>query len=451
MNILQVSNSDRGGGAESVAWNLFLQYREMGESSWLAVGRKHSEDAHVLQIPNRNSRSLWSRLWMAADDSLRQNESRSRIVWSVRRALATIGDPVRGINYLRGLEDFRFPGTRKLLELIPGRPDIVQAHNLHGAYFDLRELVRISNTVPLMLTMHDAWLTTGHCAHSLGCERWAAGCGECPDLTLYPAVLKDATARNWNTKKQIYERSRLYIATPSQWLMDRVRRSILRAGLVETRVIPNGIDLSVFKPGDRKLQRERLSLPQPARILLFAAVKARTNMWKDFDTLMQAVRQIAETFRNETLLFVAVGESGPDEHIGNATIRYAGPIESAAEMAAYYQASDVYMHAARADTFPSTVLEAQACGIPVVATAVGGIPEQIVHGSTGFLTAPGDAQAMANAVADLLKHQEKCRKTGTDASNRAKEKYDVKAQAAAYLDWQREIVLRKKDKSRAMS
>ena len=120
-------------------------------------------------------------------------------------------------------------------------PDIIHAHNLHGQYFGLRFLTQHSHQIPVLITLHDAWLLSGHCAHSVDCERWRTGCGKCPDMSLQPPVEQDATAHNWRRKKHIFENSRLYISTPSQWLMDKVHQSILEPAIVESRVVPNGI------------------------------------------------------------------------------------------------------------------------------------------------------------------------------------------------------------------
>ena len=106
--------------------------------------------------------------------------------------------------------------------------------------------------MPTVLTLHDAWLLSGHCAHSFDCERWKTGCGECPDLTIEPAIRRDATADNWVRKRDIYARSRLYVATPSPWLMGRVEQSMLAPAVEQARVIPNGVDLSVFRPADKR-------------------------------------------------------------------------------------------------------------------------------------------------------------------------------------------------------
>src|SRR6185295_7744800 len=191
MNILYVSTSDVGGGAEKEGRTLFQSCRARGHNSWLAVGRKQSSDSDVLTIADHNG-SAWSRAYSRLDDELARHEN-VRGAW---RARSLLHSPARLRNDLEerlGLENFDFPGTRNLLNLAPQRPDVVHAHNLHGGYFDLRALTEISRQVPVLLTLHDEWLLTGHCAYSLGCERWEHGCGSCPDLTIYPSIKRDAT------------------------------------------------------------------------------------------------------------------------------------------------------------------------------------------------------------------------------------------------------------------
>ncbi len=111
-------------------------------------------------------------------------------------------------------------------------------------------------------------------------------------------------------------------------------------------------------------------------------------------------------------------------------------------VARYYQAADVYVHAAKADTFPSSVIEAAACGVPVVATAVGGIPEQVIDGRTGFLVPAGDAEAMAERVVRLLDREGIRRLMSAEAQQAAKPRFDIRDQVRAYQDWYDSIVVR---------
>jgi len=256
LRILQVNTVDIGGGAEKVALDLFRSYRARGHSSSLAVGYRFGNDPEVVPIPRCYRRSSWSRLWLSLEKRLQPFDG---IGYAVSRALLrTAANPTEELGPYFGVEDFNHSGTHGLLELVPNEPDVVHCHNLHGAYFDLRVLPRLSQRVPVVLTLHDAWLLTGHCAHSFECERWKSGCGRCPDLTLYPAIKRDATAYNWRRKRNIFSKSRLFVATPSKWLMDKVEQSMLRHAIVDARVISNGVDLSVFHPADRCLSRFNL-------------------------------------------------------------------------------------------------------------------------------------------------------------------------------------------------
>ena len=449
MRILQVSTADRAGGAEAIAWQLFQAYRRLGHHSWLAVGLKRSNNPDVLPIPNDQCLGRWARVWIATGDLLMPAVGRMRNAARWHRLIQVgIGQPRRWWDVWRGKEDFGFRGTWQLLKLVPEQPDIVHCHNLHGGwlpnngYFDLRALSWLSHQRPVVLTLHDPWLLSGHCAHSFDCERWKTGCGNCPDLTIYPAIRRDATAYNWQRKRKIYGKSRLYVATPCRWLMHKVEQSMLAPYIVEARVIPYGVDLSVFHPGDRQAVRASLGIRQDARVLLFSANGIRRNIWKDYQTMRAAVAQVAARLPKQQLLFIALGEDAPPEQIGQAEVCFVPYQKDPESVASYYQAADVYVHAARADTFPNTVLEALACGTPVVATSVGGIPEQVEEGVTGFLTPPGDARAMATRTEQLLSDNPLRQRFAAAAVQSARRRFNLDRQVNDYLAWYQELIVR---------
>ena len=434
LNILQISTSDKGGGAEKIALDIHRGYLARGCQSWLAVGQKHSNDPTILRIPNE-------RYWTFGH-KIAQKIAHSP--WPLPARLRTylffLATMRHSLAMRKGHEDFYFPGSRHLLELLSHAPDIIHCHNLHGAYFDLRVLPWLSSQAPTILTLHDAWLLSGHCAHSFGCERWRNGCGHCPDLTIPPKIQRDATAYNWRRKQKIYDASALYVATPSFWLMQKVKQSMLAPALIEGRVICNGINLSVFHPAEKHIVRASLDIPTEAKVVMFAAKGIRKNPWKDFQMMQTAMRLLSNDLTEQNVLFMAVGEPESVTQFGHLTVKCVPYQSDPATMARYYQCADVYIHASKADTFPTTLLEALACGVPVVATAVGGIPEQVDNGITGFLIPPGDAAAMSKAVRDLFQNNSFRKIMGSQAAQTAKQRFSEERMLSEYLEWHQEII-----------
>lgn len=439
LRILELSTYDNHGGAARACWQLFQGFRRRGHVACIAAGRKLSDDPDVFQIHPDGP---------AIERPFAQDDCCDPAQRLQRRA-----------DVEAGLEDFRFPASRAVLERMQPPPQVVHAHNLHGGYFDLSWLPELSARVPTVLSLHDAWLLSGNCAHSFDCPRWETGCGQCPNLLIYPGLKADGTAANWLRKRAIHAASRLRVSTPCHWLADKVRRSILAPGVVEQRVIPYGLDLSVFRPASRSQARLALGLDGQGQgeqelVFLFTADGLRGNLWKDFKMLREAVRLFAAAGRR--VLFLALGDSAPEEQLGGARIRYIPFERDMRRVALFFQAADIYIHAARADTFPFVVLEALACGTPVVATAVGGIPEQVkglqglpgadplarwsAEEATGALAPPGDAEAMARILAALADDPSLLGRLSRNAAQDAAARFDIERELGDYLDWYGEMI-----------
>lgn len=408
MIVMQLAPFDHRGGACRIAWYLFEGYKRRGVETYLAVREKTLNDPRILRIDHARYQ-------------------RSKLLEKVHRR----------VNLVLGREHFHYPGTREIPHLASPPPDLLHAHNLQGRFFDLRMLPWMSQNFPTVLTLHDTWLLSGYCAYAVDCERWRDGCGRCPDLASYPAVRWDATGFNWRRKRKIFRDCRLYLSTPSRWLMEQVDRSILGPAVAQARVIYNGVDTAVYRPAAKEQIRQELGIPEEAFVVLYVvASHMRKNPYKDYATVEGALNRVAMRMpAGRRVVFLGLGEGGEREVRGNLEKQFIPYQRDIRQVAKYYQAADVSVHAARADTFPNVVLEALACGTPVVATAVGGIPEQIIEGKTGSLVPPGDSELMAQRIIDLMGDPLMVGAMSTAAVEDARARFSHERMVDDYLDF----------------
>jgi glycosyltransferase involved in cell wall biosynthesis len=407
--VVIVNTSDRGGGAETVAWKLFKGYQRRGMKARMWVGQRTTDDPDVLHS--------FHQLRSPPDSSFSGFK---------RRLIKTAGARL-------GWEDFEFPTTRRLRDECGTTTDLIHCHNLHGGYFDLRELAALSLQIPVFVTLHDCWLFTGHCAFTQECRRWEKGCGHCPDLMRLPAVQSDATAYNWRRKARIFARSKLYIATPSAWLLEKVQRSMLAPGMVERRVIQNGIDLNIFYPVEKRAARSQLPVSDEGPLLVFAAKDGAANPHKDFATLRASLAELPSA--NGPVHCVVIGRAAATEELSNGVRIYHLPPLGNKQVAGWLQAADLCVHATRDESFSLVAAEALACGTPVVASKVGGLPEVVRDRQDGLLVPGRDPRAFAVAIAQLLREPARRMHMGREGAAWAARRFDSERMVNDYVQW----------------
>ncbi len=427
------------------------------------VGRNNSEDPTIEEFSQSWAARAASRAMLSvADIALDPLAGRLRGARLAATTLRQHPHPRRLLEFFRGRDNFSFPQTASSIERLGFQPDCLHCHNLHGRYFDLRALAPLSRKYPTFLTLHDEWMLTGHCAYTLGCERWRDGCGECPDLNIYPALFVDGTRENVARKARIYAQSQLFVSAPSQWLIDRARHSVLSHAAKDFRVINNGVDTDTFRPKTKADCRGEFGIAPEDLVVCFAANAANRNMFKDYTTVVEAGRKLGSLCANRSITLLILGGDAGHERHDNVNILNLGYVSDQDHMATAYGAADFYLHAAHGENFPTTILEALACGVPVVATSVGGIPEQVqscidqsgalmtdaVATANGALVPPRAPDAMARAVAVLSRDEKICERLRTNARHLAVERFDRRRQIRDTLNWYRDCIPNWQDSQR---
>ncbi len=286
--------------------------------------------------------------------------------------------------------------TEKFIkELRNIKPDIIHLHNIHGYYLNIELLCEYlaQENIPVIWTLHDCWAFTGHCAYFdfAGCDKWKEQCYHCPEKKAYPASLfLDNSESNFLRKKEAFTSvSNLTIITPSKWLAELVKGSFLSCH--EISVINNGIDLSVFKPTESDL-RKKYELEDKFVVLGVASVWSRRKGMDDFVKLSKRVE--------DSIQIVLIGVNAKQAKAIPKDIICIPKTENTKQLAEFYTLADIFMNPTYEDNFPTTNLEAMACGTPVVTYNTGGSVESVTK-DTGVIVEKGDVSGLVETITQM--------------------------------------------------
>lgn len=324
--------------------------------------------------------------------------------------------------------------TGRLLDWLDQvKPDILHLHNLHGFYVHVGLLFDYMkrHNIAVVWTLHDCWPFTGQCAYFdyAGCDKWKEACYKCPVYRKdYPySLFKDNSVENYKTKKEVFAGvKKLTIVTPSRWLADLVKQSFLKEYPVE--VIPNGINLEVFNP----LEQSESGIREEKKIVLGVAnIWSRRKGLKDFLELAKILDD------NYHVVLIGVNKK-QKSFIRMHFSKSITPIERTAnqnELARWYSKATVYVNPTWEDNFPTTNMEALACGTPVISYKTGGSPECIDDGC-GMIVEKGDIFGIKQGIEKLSQQypeiSERC-------LERAK-KYDEEVRFKEYMELYEKIL-----------
>ncbi len=403
MKIVQVSYSDSIGGAPRAAYRIHQAVSRLGVESVMHVIRANTDDWTV-----ETSGSFLDRKIGAL---------RTRAGEALARTLRTSN---------KGLHSPAILPSHWPRRLSRSDAEII---HLHWVEYEMMSVADIGKLrAPVVWTLHDMWAFCG-AEHYTEDFRWRDGYLR----QNRPADESGFDLNRWTWQRKVkHWRRPIHIVAPSQWMADCARQSATMHDW-PIAVIPNAIDTDLWHPVEKPLARKILQLPGDRSLLLISAINGIDDHRKGFDLLKAALDRLRG--RIEGLELVVLGQPEPKDIPDLAfPVHFTGRLKDDISMCLYYSAADAVIIPSRQDNLPNVGLEAQACGTPVISFRVGGLPDIVDQGTTGYLAQPFHTGDLARGIEWVLSGLEHRSKLGIQSRQAAVAKFSYPVVGKRYLD-----------------
>jgi len=412
LKVALLNTFDTEGGAAMATYRLHRGLVEAGVDSTLIVQTKHSDDPSV-SGPRSNRQKYINQVRPAADRMLNlAYRSRGKAMFSP----AWLPD-----------------GVVKKVESVA--PDVLHLFWVTGGFMKIESVGRMTH--PIVWTLHDMWPFTGGCHYDDGCGRFQQKCGLCPLLgSRHGYDLSRLTIRR---KLRSWADVPITVVATSRWLAEMARSSSVFSDK-RIEVIPNGLDLDKYKPIDKTVARQIWGLPQDKRLVLFSSFGVTSDKRKGNQYLVPAIRKLVAEGGAKDLELVVVGASYPASmpDLG-VKVHCMGRLQDEISQVLLYSAADATVAPSVQENLSNTVMESLACGTPVVAFDIGGMPDLIEHRISGYLAVPFEHEDLANGIAWVLESESRHKQLAESARSSVERKYALDTVAGQYLSLYRSV------------
>jgi len=296
------------------------------------------------------------------------------------------------------LSSFNRFNVRK--QLNSHKVDIIHLNWINDNFLSIDELGQLDK--PVVWTFHDMWAFTGGCHYAGNCEGYKTACGNCPSLQT-PSP-NDFTKQLLARKIKAYSKLNLTIACPSTWMAEMAKQSVAFGQNVNIEVLPNCLDVDVYKPQNQKQLIEDLNIRPGKKRILFGAVNSLDDERKGGKYLLEALKLLGNNKADVDKVELLVFGAEKDDLLNDLPfdVTFLGFIRDEALLAKVYGVADLFCVTSTEDNLPNTILESMACGTPVIAYDRGGIKDMVQHNITGYLAKPFVAEDYVNGIRELL-------------------------------------------------
>lgn len=420
MDIVQINTIDIQGGAARAAFRLNQALNKLDVDSKMLVQSKVGDDIKVKSVTQIKIQKVLAKIRPYYDMlPLKLYKNREAGPFSVART----GVNIYNNQYIK-------------------EADIINLHWINGGFLSLKSIKKLNQLhKPIVWTLHDMWPFTGGCHYSGGCTKYKKKCGQCPMLN--SSKDRDLTRRIWEKKNKCYKNLKLTIVPCSNWLAKCAKDSSLFDDL-RIEVIPNSVDINVFKPIKKEIARDILNLPQNKYLILFGAMGATSDKRKGFSYLNKALYKIKITYPElkDKIELIIFGASY-SEDIDNLSFKthFLGRLNDEHSLALCYNAADIFITPSLEDNLPNTIMESLSCGTPVVGFKTGGIPDMIEHKQNGYLVEYKSVDDLAQGICWILKDKNKLIDIGKKARQKVLDNYTYDIVGNRYFKLYKELLM----------
>lgn len=415
------------GGAAIAGLRLHQGLRSLNYPSMAYVQYKRKHDPYVYVLPPGRHDSM-------IPDKMGGYllQSRLGIMQALAQTLAAYPHRPAGSESFTGSEAGTLDlGQVPLLDTF----DILHFHWVAG-FMDVEYNLPFLQGKKIVWTLHDMNPFTGGCHYNSGCRAFEQKCGGCPQLG--SQVLTDFSRITWKRRQRAYKNLDITVVCPSFWLAKEAEASSL-FGDFPVHVIPYGLPLETFRPMNRQATRQALEFKEDDCVLLFNADSV-VNRRKGIAYLIAALRHLEKDPAHKKIVLVLLGQGGEAVHGLQYRVKNLGSLDDPRHVALAYNAADALVLPTLEDNLPNVALEALACGTPVLASKVGGLPDIVEHGKQGYLFPPEDPVSIVEAILWLLRQKAENPTLGTKCRAKALEAYPLDIQAQHYIELYKQLV-----------
>ncbi len=407
MRIAVFNTSDIEGGAARAAYRLCEGLRLSGVDLSMHVQVKSGEKSWAI-APRGKLRKGFGLIRPALDSlPLKLYRNRAKTPWS----LSWLPNPMLD------------------LKQIEAAADLIHLNWVAGGFLSISSLKKFHK--PIVWTFHDMWAMTGGCHVNGACDRFVNSCGQCPQLCSQKT--NDLSRWVFERKNKTWADIPITVVAPSRWLAAEARRSSL-FGKNRIEIIPNGLDLSLYKPIEKHLARSMLGLPTKGSLILFGAMNATSDKNKGFGYLESALKTLSLEARLDDIRLVVFGASEPEHPpVFGFPTHYLGRLYDDLTLAVVYSAADVTVVPSMQEAFGQTASESLACGTPVVAFGTTGLLDIIDHQQNGYLAQPFKPESLAKGISWVLEDKETWKRLSANARHKCEENFEISIVTKQYI------------------